>query len=43
MAKYNKYGRTGYKKEIYYKLYLELYLRRDGNYIDSVSNASINI
>ena len=42
-AKYNKCGRTGYKKKIYYKLYPELRLRRDDNHsVDSASNVSIN-
>ena len=41
-AKYNKYGRTGYKKEIYYKLHPKLYLRRGNNCVDSTSSASIN-
>ena len=42
IAKYDKCGRTSYKKEIYYKLHLELYLRKDGNYIDSANNVFIN-
>ena len=42
VVKYDKCGRTGYKKEIYYKLYPELRLKRGGNYVNSASNVSID-
>ena len=41
-TKYNKCGRTSYKKKIYYKLHLELRLRKDNNRVDNASSAFIN-
>ena len=39
-AKYDEYGRIGYKKETYYKLYPELRLRKGNNRVDSASSVS---
>ena len=41
-AKYNKYGRTGHKKETYYKIHPELRPRRGGNRGDSANSAPID-
>ena len=44
--KYNECGKTGYKKEIYYKIHSELCPRRGGNggnYIDNINTASTKV